>query len=39
MVDYSENSIVSVTVRELRDEVHGYDFKWLGCRGDVDLVR
>ena len=39
MVDYSEDSVVSVTVRELCDEVHGYDFEWLGCRGDVDLVQ
>ena len=39
MVDYGENGIISVAVRELCDQVHSYDFKWLGRRGDVDFVR
>ena len=30
---------MSVAVRELCDQIHGYDLKWLGCRGDVDFVR
>ena len=30
---------MSVAVGELCDKIHGYDFKRLGCRGDVDFVR
>ena len=32
MVDYGEDGVVSVAVRELCDEIHGYDLEWLGCR-------
>ena len=39
MVDYGKDGIVSVAVRELCDQVHGYDLEWLGCRRDVNFVR
>ena len=39
MVNYGEDGVVSVAIGELCDEIHGYDFEWLGCRGNVDFVR
>ena len=39
MIDYGEDSVMSVAVRKLRDQVHGYDLEWLGCGGNVDFVR
>ena len=38
MVYNSEDSIVSVTVGELGDQVHGYYFEWLGQWGNIDFV-
>ena len=38
MVDYGEDGVVSVAVRELRDQIHGYDFEWLSCGRNVNLV-
>ena len=38
MVDYGEDSVVSMAVGELCDQVHSYDLKWLSRRGDVDFV-
>ena len=38
MVDYGKNGVVPMTVRELCDQVHGYDLERLGCRRDVDFV-
>ena len=39
MVDYGEDGVISMAVGELCDEVHGYDLKWSGRRGNVDFVR
>ena len=30
---------MSIAPGELCDKIHGHDFEWLGCRGDVDFVR
>ena len=38
MVNYGEDGVVSVTVRELCDQIHGYDFERLGCKRDVNFV-
>ena len=38
MVDYGEDGVVSMAVRELCDQVHGYDFEWLGWRRDIDFI-
>ena len=38
MVDYSKNGVVSVAVGKLCDQIHGYNFEWLGHRRDVDFV-
>ena len=38
MINYGEDGIISVAVGELGDQVHGYDFEWLGQRWDVNFV-
>ena len=38
MINYGKDGVVSVAVRKLCDQVHGYDLKWLGRRRDVDFV-
>ena len=38
MIDYGEDGVVSVAIGELRDQVHGHDFEWLGCEGNVNFV-